>query len=271
MSTLSPFRSRDWGTVKLGDYVLGIYGYSCAVVKGCKSEVKKDSKKKAGKSSAKVTTQGLEQWKGTIVFQFLRGAWDEGQPGEAGEDEIGFSGIEATLNEIDPAGIHKGGPFPFEYPGLGPGAPKAVLITSMTRPIEWSGEIGSVTIEWCEASLESSAGAGLGTSSSATISAAERAALTARLAYLAALIVTKRAQMFAAGTSAERDIINSEIQGLQNEFNGIQSRLNAPPRPATPTETRNADKEAASHNTVFTAPQRAYDTAVNKSAPSAKP
>jgi len=269
MATLSPFRSKAWGSVILGPYMLGVYGYSVAMVKGAKSAVKADSKKKAGKSSAKVTTQGLEQWKGTIVLQFLRGAWDEGQPGEAGEDEQGNSSIEATLNEIDPAGIHGGGPFPFSYPGLGPGAPKSIKIVSMTRPPEWSGEIGTVTMEWIEAEIAPTA-VGNGGGSAKRLSAAERAALEARLAFLAATIVTKRVQALAAGTAAERDAILSEIQGLQNEYDGTAAALKADSAPKTPpSETKNADKNAASGKSAADQVVDAYKKATT--APSAKP
>jgi len=265
MSTLSPFRSKAWGSVLLGPYTLGVYGYSVAVVKGAKSAVKADSKKKAGKSSAKVTTQGLEQWKGTIVFQFLRGAWDEGQPGEAGENEQGNSSIEATLNEIDPAGIHGGGPFPFTYPGLGPGAPASIKIISMTRPPEWSGEIGTVTMEWIEAEIAPQVTGGAGASTS--LSAGQKTALEARLALLAAQIITKRAEALAANTKAESDAIYSQIQGLQNEFDGTAAQLKAANAPKTPpTETKNAD-----HNAVGRTLDKITDAYKKGTAPSAKP
>ena len=266
MSTLSPFRSRTWGSVLLGPYTLGVHGYSVAVVKGAKSAVKADSKKKAGKSSAKVTTQGLEQWKGTIVFQFLRGAYDEGQPGEAGENEQGNSSIEATLNEIDPAGIHNGGPFPFTYPGLGPGAPASIKIVSMTRPIEWTGELGTVTMEWIEAEIAPQA-TGVGSGSSNSLSAAERAALEARLAYLAAAIITTRVEALAASTTAEKDAIYSQIQGLQNEYDGTAARLKAAAAPKTPpTETKNAD-----HNAIGKTIDKITDAYKSGTAPTAKP
>ncbi len=266
---LSPHRDRSWGSVVLGPHTLGVYGYSVAVVKGAKSAVKADSKKKAGKSSAKVTTHGMEQWKGTIVYQFLRGAYDEGQPGEAGEDEIGNSSIEAQLNELDPAGYYRGGPFPFSYPGLGPGAPKSIKIVSMTRPIEWTGEIGSVTMEWIEAEI-APGGSGVGGAATKHLSAGERAALEARLAYLAAAIVTKRVQALAAGTAAERAAILSEIQGLQNEYDGTAAQLKADAAPKTPpSETRNADKNAASGKSAVDQVFDAYKKATT--APSAKP
>jgi len=266
---LSPFRDRSWGSVTLGRHTLGVYGYSVAIVKGAKSALKADSKKKAGKSSAKVTTQGLEQWKGNIVFQFLRGAYDEGQIGEAGEDEIGISSIEAQLNELDPAGIDGGGPYPFSYPGMGPGAPKSVKIVSMTRPIEWNGEIGTVTMEWIEAEIAPVA-VGNGGGSAKRLSAAERAALEARLAFLAAAIVTKRVQALAAGTAAERDAILSEIQGLQNEYDGTAAALKADSTPKTPpSETKNADKNAASSKSAADQVVDAYRKATT--APSAKP
>lgn len=263
---LSPHRDRSWGSVVLGPYTLGVYGYSVAVVKGAKSAVKADSKKKAGKSSAKVTTQGMEQWKGTIVFQFLRGAYDEGEPTDANKDALG---IEAILEEIDPAGGNGGGPFPFSYPGLGPGAPKSIKIVSMTRPIEWAGEIGSVTMEWIEAEI-APVGSGVGSAATKHLSAGERAALEARLAYLAAAIVTKRVQALAAGTAAERAAILSEIQGLQNEYDGTAAQLKADAATKTPpSETKNADKNAAGGKGAVDQVFDAYKKATT--APSAKP
>lgn len=142
MPTPSPIVDREgWRFAIVGDYMLPAPGLGRAWVT-CDSMVKTDSKTKKGKNSATVTTTGKEQSKVQIKLQFFAAEWEAKQ-----------GAIEANLDAIDPNGPNGGGPFPFSYPGLGPGAPKYIKITKVSRPPTWNGTLGEVTVDALETDL----------------------------------------------------------------------------------------------------------------------
>lgn len=236
MATRSPHLNKAWGRVKLGTYTLGDGALVVATVPSSDSVLKSDAKSKAGKSGAKVTTQGLEQRKGQIVVRFLRAAWDDPD-----------GKLEAMLDDLDPAGPHRGGPFPFEYPGLGPGAPRSVLIKKMSRPIKWEGELGTVTLDWEACSLSTNgAGAGAGAVAGRRLTDLEAAALASAIELLRRRIVNTGLIAQNASTQAEKDAAYKDLNELQQlllqKQNELQRGLIGAPAPTT--ETRNADKNA---------------------------
>lgn len=250
MASRSPHLNKAWGQVKLGSYTLGDGVNVTAVVPGgsSPSEVKTDNKGKAGASGAKVTKQGLEQRKGDILVSFLRPAWDNGN-------------LEATIDAIDPAGPNGGGPFPFEYPGLGPGAPKSVLIKSVSRPPEWDGERGTIRIKWEAPILAPLGGAGSGKGRpipKGLLSHDEFVKLEAAAADIRRQIALHEQILRGLNTGPARASEQNQIVSLQKSLKQIEDKLNADvakrvnqkPGEVTrtgtsqPSETTNADQNA---------------------------
>jgi hypothetical protein len=253
-----------WRAPKVGPYVLPPPGEGAARVK-TKTTGKTDAKKKPGKSGAKVAKQGLEQAKLTISVEFTREAWDEGE-------------VESVLDAIDPGGPARGGPFPFSYPGLGPGAPQSVLIKSITRPPEWNGTIGSVTIDADGVTLDPvGAGTGAGSGAPRALSASERQALIFANELLRQRILTDQ-QFLATGTGIPSEIVARQTD-MARQIAENNRRLEESARvPEKPTETVQATKNEA-EGKVTDAPGAgpkskapdAYDPKKNPEAPSAAP
>ena len=279
----SPHLDPDgWKEITLGPYRLGGDASKAVFKPGSKSAIKKDGKKKAGKSKAKVTTQGLEQWKGTIEWSFMRRDWDP-LPSYSTEQNVasGEEGVEATLYALDPAGKHGGGPFPLDTMQLGPFAPKSILITSVSWPIQWNGEVGTVTLEWEEAEIQPapSAGGGGGTGTGRVkLTEFEKVALLTAIKALKQRIATEEELLRAASTQAARDARQAEIASLKKSLADAEKRLVEGSAPATPpTETKNADQNAATKEegksgddtvTLYKSAKKAYTGA---DAPTAKP
>jgi hypothetical protein len=284
MASKSPHMNPAWGKVKLGSYTFGDGALVTAMIPSSPSTMKTDPKGKAGKSGAKVTTQGLEQRKGEIVITFLRGAWDDGP-------------LEANLEAVDPAGANGGGPFPFEAPGLGPGTPKSVVIRSVSWPVKWTGELGTITLQW-ETPVLAAAGTGGGGGRAipkGLLSADDFAALVAAEADIRRQIALHEQILKGLNTGPARASEQNQIVALQKSLAAVEKKLNddvakrvgQKPGEAVrtgtspPSETKNADQNAPGAGGISQGisnifdqihnPTKAYDPASSPTAPKATP
>jgi hypothetical protein len=175
VSSPSPIGDPEsWQFAEFGDIQVPPVGFGTVIV-DCPSAIKTDSKEKKGKVAATITKNEKEQSVLTITVKFLAAAWEQNPA------------VEANLDLIDPNGPNKGGPFEFTFPGLGPGAPKYVQVTKVTRPVKWAGTLGEVTITAKETDLAvagSGGGSGTTTTNPAGLTPEQRLALEAERAVL---------------------------------------------------------------------------------------
>ena len=142
-----------WFSVVVGIYTIPTDPNSGSVVVQATSAAKKDQKGAAGKNKAKTTSQGKENTKVTLEWEFTSQDWPDGPHG---------AGVETILEYLDPNSPGGGGPYNFSHPDTDRRQLASVTVTKID-PVVWKGWHGSVKLEceeWTEPTATGNAGAG---------------------------------------------------------------------------------------------------------------